>query len=73
MYDKFFENLEKYAPKEIWDYMMYMGSVGDICLYKHNWTRKYINIDSNGNFYYYGDDDKYHLTSKEYALLDVIS
>lgn len=62
-----FENMEKYLPREYWDKMMYMRDVGDICLYKHVYTRRYINIDSNGNFYLYNGDG-YSKVDKDYAI-----
>lgn len=34
------------------DYM-YMGRAGEIELYKHRLTRRYLNIDPDGRFYMY--------------------
>lgn len=46
-----FDNLEKYTDEKIWDDIMFMGIVGDIYLYKHCVTRRYMNIDNEGKFY----------------------
>ncbi len=32
---------------------MYMGRAGEIELYKHRLTRRYLNIDAHGRFYLY--------------------
>ena len=37
---------------------MYMGKAGDIVLYKHRLTRRYLNIDAvTGKFYRYANDE----------------
>jgi hypothetical protein len=41
-----------FRPHECADYM-YMGRVGEIELYKHRLTRRYLNIDADGRFYLY--------------------
>lgn len=46
---------------------MYMGSVGDINLYKHRDTRSYLNIDSSGTFWQYNGGN-YFQVSKELAI-----
>jgi hypothetical protein len=38
-------------PSECEDYM-YMGRTGDIELYKHRWTRRYLNISSDSRCFY---------------------
>jgi hypothetical protein len=35
---------------------MFMGKVGEIYLYKHVWTRRYLNIDGNGQAYQFTGD-----------------
>jgi hypothetical protein len=30
---------------------MFMGKIGTICLYKHIWTRRYLNLDPEGQAY----------------------
>ena len=36
---------------------MFMGKAGDIVLYKHRLTRRYLNIDATtGKFYRYAND-----------------
>lgn len=47
--------LERILPRhECVDYM-YMGRVGEIELYKHRLTRRYLNVDADGRFYLYVD------------------
>ena len=37
---------------------MYMGKAGDIVIYKHRLTRRYLNIDAvKGKFYRYANDE----------------
>lgn len=49
------EPLEKILPRrECTDYM-YMGRAGEIELYKHRLTRRYLNISTDGKFYLYSD------------------
>ena len=37
---------------------MYMGKAGDLVLYKHRLTRRYLNIDAvTGKFYRYANDE----------------
>jgi hypothetical protein len=47
---------------------MYMGRVRDIELYKHRWTRRYLNIDSDGRFYFYAGGNYVEVTQT--AALD---
>ncbi len=35
---------------------MFMGKVGTIYLYKHIWTRRYINLDMDGKAYWFTGD-----------------
>ena len=39
------------SPGECEDYM-YMGQAGPIVLYKHRWTRRYLNIGLDGQTFY---------------------
>lgn len=39
------------SPRECEDYM-HMGRAGDIELYKHRFTRRYLNISSDGRRFY---------------------
>ncbi len=54
--------LERVLPEaELLDYM-YMGRVRDIELYKHRWTRRYLNIDLDGRFYFYAGGNYVEVT-----------
>ena len=39
------------SPGKCEDYM-YMGQAGPIVLYKHRWTRRYLNIGLDGQTFY---------------------
>lgn len=55
--------LERALPSEFCESFMFMGKAGDIVLYKHRITRRYLNIDAvTGKFYRY--------TNGEYAEID---
>lgn len=56
--DEMFEPLGKYTSQKIWDNMMFMGIVNNIFLYKHDETKRYINIDRQGRFYVYTGYEK---------------
>ncbi len=46
--------LEIALPSEFCEDFMFMGKAGDIVLYKHRLTRRYLNIDAvTGKFYRY--------------------
>jgi hypothetical protein len=49
------------TPRECETYM-YMGCAGEIELYKHRWTRRYLNIDRDGRFYFYSDGSYVEVT-----------
>jgi len=50
--------LENTMPSEFCEELMFMGKAGDIVLYKHRLTRRYLNINSvTGKFYRYSNDD----------------
>lgn len=35
---------------------MFMGKAGTVFLYKHIWTRRYLNLDANGQAYKFTGD-----------------
>ena len=48
--------LEAVLPPHACEDFMYMGHVGDLVLYKHRDTRRYLNIDAvTGRFYRYAE------------------
>ena len=50
--------LERALPSEYCEDFMYIAHVGDIVLYKHRITRRYLNIDAvTGKFYRYANDE----------------
>ena len=50
--------LENAIPPEYCEVYMYMGKAGDIGLYKHCLTRRYLNIDAvTGKFYRYANEE----------------
>ena len=50
--------LENAIPPEYCEDYMYMGKAGDIVLYKHRLTRRYLNIDAvTGVFYRYANGE----------------
>ena len=59
-------------PSECEDYM-YMGRAGDIELYKHRWTRRYLNIISDGRCFYRLADGTYREISRDDAIRQVYS
>ena len=54
-------------PAECGNYM-YMGRAGDIELYKHHLTRRYLNISLDGRRFYRYSDGLYVETSRHSAL-----
>jgi len=49
---------EKHRLVTAHEEFMFMGKAGDIVLYKHHLTRRYLNIDAvTGKFYRYSNDD----------------
>jgi hypothetical protein len=49
--------LENAIPSDYAEDFMFMGKAGDIVLYKHRLTRRYLNIDAvTGKFYRYAID-----------------
>jgi hypothetical protein len=52
--------LEKVMPLKWCAGFMWMGQVGEIHLYKHGFTRHYLNVDASGNAYrYLGPSNRY--------------
>ena len=50
--------LERALPSEFCEDFMFMGKAGDIVLYKHRITRRYLNIDAaTGKFYRYANGE----------------
>ncbi len=50
--------LENAMPPEFCEEFMFMGRAGDIVLYKHRLTRRYLNIDAvTGTFYRYANGE----------------
>ena len=48
--------LENAMPSEFCEEFMFMGKATDIVLYKHRFTRRYLNIDAvTGKFYRYSN------------------
>jgi hypothetical protein len=55
--------LELAVPASELDNFMYMGRAGEIELYKHRLTRRYLNIGRNSqSFYQYLDGDYIEIT-----------
>ena len=55
------------ATAELGDFM-YMGSAGEIELYKHRFTRRYLNISCDARRFYQYRDGGYVEISREAAL-----
>ena len=50
--------LEKVIPPYYCELFMFMGKAGDIVLYKHRMSRRYLNIDAvTGKFYRYANSE----------------
>ena len=46
--------------------IMYMGKAGEIVLYKHRLTRRYLNIDAvTGKFYRYANDEYVEIDQRQ--------
>lgn len=52
---------------------MYMGRAGEIELYKHRWTRRYLNISADGGRFYRLTGDAYIEISRGEAIEHVFS
>ena len=60
------------TPDDCVDFM-YMGRAGEIELYKHRWTRRYLNIGSDGRRFYRAAGDAYIEISRAEAIEHVYS
>ena len=60
------------VPRECEDFM-YMGRAGEIVLYKHRWTRRYLNISLDGGRFYRLAGSAYLEISKAEAINHVFS
>ncbi len=60
------------TPGDCEDFM-YMGRTGEIELYKHRWTRRYLNISSDGVRFYRSVGDSYIEISRTEAIEHVFS
>jgi hypothetical protein len=71
------KNLEKLIGPENCANFMFMGhsadGTGDLCLYKHVVTRRYLNVDRNGNTYQYnGRQGNYTPIDPSFAIAEVL-
>jgi hypothetical protein len=60
--------LEAVLPSTELENFMYMGSAGDIELYKHRFTRRYLNIARDAKTFYQYLDGEYVEITCETAL-----
>ncbi len=60
--------LEMVIPTEELDNFMYMGRAGEIELYKHRLTRRYLNISGDAARFYQYLDGGYAEITREAAL-----
>jgi hypothetical protein len=61
--------LEKALPLKHCAGFMFMGYSGNIRMYKHGFTRRYLNLDPEGNTYFYKEvTDSYFRVPKKIAL-----
>jgi hypothetical protein len=65
--------LEKVLTPGDCEDFMYMGRTGEIELYKHRWTRRYLNISSDGERFYRLGRDEYVEISRGEAIEHVFS
>jgi hypothetical protein len=65
--------LERAVPATELENFMYMGCTGEIELYKHRWTRRYLNIGSDGGRFYRPVGDSYNEISRSEAIEHVYS
>ena len=64
--------LEKFLPYKWCGGFMFMGYAGKIRLYKHGLTRRYLNLDPEGNAYLYdSDSDSYFKVARKKAIAHV--
>lgn len=61
--------LEKVLPFDQCAGFMFMGYTGEIRMYKHGFTRRYLNIDPKGNTYaYVSESDSYEKIPRSAAI-----
>lgn len=60
------------TPSQCEDFM-YMGRTGEIELFKHRWTRRYLNISSDGGRFYRLAGKWYIEISRDEAIEHVFS
>lgn len=60
--------LEAVLPENECALFMYMGRAGEIELYKHRFTRRYLNIASNARRFYLYSNGNYAEVSEAVAL-----
>jgi hypothetical protein len=61
--------LEQVLPFDHCAGFMFMGYSGEIRLYKHGFTRHYLNVDPKGNTYWYNERlGSYYRIAKELAI-----
>jgi hypothetical protein len=60
--------LELVLPAWELENFMYMGRAGEIELYKHRSTRRYLNISADGRRFYHYSDEMYVEVSQSSAL-----
>jgi hypothetical protein len=60
--------LESVVPASELENFMYIGRAGEIELYKHEFTRRYLNIERNSHKFYRYLDGKYVEISRAAAL-----
>ncbi len=65
--------LERVLPREECELFMYMGRSGEIELYKHCHTRRYLNISTTSHRFYQYLDGRYVEISQHAALAYVRS
>jgi hypothetical protein len=65
--------LERAVPATDLENFMYMGRAGEIELYKHRFTRRYLNIGQNPERFYRYLNGEYVETSRAAALAHVRS
>jgi hypothetical protein len=62
------QKLELVLPPEECANYMYIGSARDLELYKHRYTRRYLNISTDGRRFYFYAGENYVEVAKSVAL-----
>jgi hypothetical protein len=61
--------IEKVLPLNECRGFMFMGYSGEVRMYKHGFTRNYLNVDPGGHTYWYDErHDSYFRVAKELAI-----